>query len=85
MRKILGKNLILSAINSLANRGTQKQLSILAASISKNNVYVYVYDAVCLTDFLYFEDMISTCDGHCLPFVEKKGVLRRSLLALCVE
>jgi len=44
MRKLLGKNLIISAIDSLANRGTQKQLSILAASISKNNIYVY--DAV---------------------------------------
>jgi hypothetical protein len=71
MRKILGKNLVLSAIDSLANQGTQKQLSILAASISKNNVYVY--DAVCLTDFLYFEDMISTSGGHCLPFVEREG------------
>ena len=85
MRKILGKNLVLSAIDSLANRETQKQLSILAASISKNNVYVYIYYAVCLTDFLYFEDMISTCDGHCFPFVEREGGLRGSLLAFFVE
>ena len=66
----MDKKSVLLVIDSLANGGAQKQLSILAASLSSINVNVYV--AFYKTHSLYFEDIISTHGGQCLPFVEKE-------------
>ena len=67
----MDKNSVLLVIDSLANGGAQKQLSILASSLSKKNLNVYV--AFYKTHSLYFEDSILSSGGHCLPFVEREG------------
>lgn len=60
---------VLLVIDSLANGGAQKQLSILAAGLAARGVKVYV--TYYKTHSLYFEPYITSNGGICLPYTQK--------------